>query len=151
MFVVNQAEEAFPLRPLRLGDGEFAVNGVDWDVEMLESNGCVAVWKEKGSPRLPKELKCDLFDENVPRREKEERFWEKAFGIYYDEKLIGICEKDQERCTVSTPAQASYRLFIAKRDEDSLFVVNLTTEAFPLASLRLGDDERVRSTVQSGV
>jgi hypothetical protein len=105
LFVVNQALEAFPLGPLRLGDGGFAVSGVDWGVEMLESNGCVAVWKEKGNPRLPKELKCDLFDENVPRREREERFWEKAFGIYYDEKLVDTCEKDQERCSISIPVE----------------------------------------------
>ena len=34
---------------------------------------------------------------------------------------------------------AGYSLFIVKNSEDSLFVVNLSTEPFPLAPLQLGD------------
>jgi len=141
LFVANQSPETFPLETLRLGDGEFAVSGPDWGIATLASNGCVAVWEEKGDPKLPKEFKCDLDDEQVPRRDGAERFWEKMFNVYYDGKLVGICEKNQEQCAVKSPAQPSYRLFIAKRGDDGLFVVNLTAEAFPLAPLRLGDDE----------
>jgi len=39
------------------------------------------------------------------------------------------------------PAPASYDFLIAKRGEDSLFVVNLTPVPFPLASLRLGNEK----------
>lgn len=49
---------------------------------------------------------------------------------------------------------ASYDLLIAKggnKGEDSLFVVNLTTEAFPLASLRLGDDKGAINGVDWGI
>jgi serine/threonine-protein kinase len=139
LFVANQAPEAFPLETLRLGDGEIAVSGPDWGVATLGSDGCVAVWEDKGDPKLPKGFKCDLDDEQVPRRDGAERFWEKMFNVYVDGKLVGICEKDRERCAVKSPAQPSYRLFIAKRGDDGLFVVNLTAEAFPLAPLRLGD------------
>jgi serine/threonine protein kinase len=49
---------------------------------------------------------------------------------------------------------ASYDLLIAKggnKGEDSLFVVNLTTEAFPLAPLRLGDDKGAINGVDWGI
>ena len=101
--MVNQAQAAFPLEPLRLGDGEFAVSGEDWDTQMLESNECVAVWKKKGNPRLPKELKCDLLDEDVPRRDREERFWEKTFDVYYNGRLTGTCEKENKECSIGIP------------------------------------------------
>lgn len=39
----------------------------------------------------------------------------------------------------ATPLRDAYILFIAKRGEDSLFVVNESARAFPLEALRLGD------------
>ena len=41
----------------------------------------------------------------------------------------------------ATPLQDAYTLLIAKRGEDSLFVVNESARAFPLEALRLGDGE----------
>jgi hypothetical protein len=39
----------------------------------------------------------------------------------------------------ATPVRDAYTLLIAKRGEDSLFVVNASARAFPLEALRLGD------------
>ena len=41
----------------------------------------------------------------------------------------------------ATPMREGYTLLIAKRGEDSLFVVNESARAFPLEALRLGDGE----------
>jgi serine/threonine protein kinase len=140
LFVVNQTTEAFPLALLRLGDGEGAINGTDWGVDMLERGACVAAWKDKGKPRPPDGLTCDQVGESLTRGGGD-LFWKEAFNVYYDERPVGICEKDQKECSINIPTQESYTLLIAKRDEQGLFVVNWTAEAFPLALLRLGDDE----------
>lgn len=138
--MVNLTTEAFPLGSLRLGDGKDATNGPDWGIAMLENGACVVAWKDEGDPQAPEGLTCNEVGELLTRR-KQDRFWKDEFHIYYDEELIGTCEEDQEQCSINIPTQASYRLLIAKRDEDGLFVVNLRTEAFPLEPLRLGDGE----------
>jgi hypothetical protein len=45
----------------------------------------------------------------------------------------------------------SYELLIATRGEDSLFVVNQTAAAFPLAPLSLGNDEGAIDGVEWGI
>jgi hypothetical protein len=140
LFVVNQTTEAFPLALLRLSNDTGAINGADWGIDALATGVCVAAWRDEGDPKPPQELTCDPVGTRLTRG-KQDLFWKEAFTVYYDEQPIGICEKEQRECSVSIPTQPSYHLLIAKRAEEGLFVVNWTTEALPLAPLRLGDDE----------
>jgi hypothetical protein len=139
LFVVNWAAEAFPLAPLRLGDGTGAINGTDWGIELLGSSACVAAWRDKGEPRPPRGQTCDPIGERLTRGGRD-LFWKETFDVYYGEEWVGICEKEQQECSISIPTGASYHILIAKRDEEGMFVVNRTAEAFPLEPLRLGDD-----------
>ena len=140
LFVVNQTTEAFPLALLRLSNDTGAINGADWGIDALATGVCVAAWRDEGDPKPPQELTCDPVGTRLTRG-KQDLFWKEAFNVYSDEQPIGICEKEQRECSVGIPTQPSYHLLIAKRAEEGLFVVNWTTEAVPLAPLRLGDDE----------
>lgn len=142
LFVVNQGEIAFPLFALRLGEGDGRVAGAEWGLSALAPGECVTVWKDDKKPKAP-DVTCN---EVGPRltREKKERFWKSAFSVYFDETWVANCDSNQ--CTVSisgeTPdaavvAATSFELLLAKRGEDSLFVVNQGTAAFPLSALRL--------------
>ncbi len=99
LFVVNQTAEAFPLGPLRLGDGAGAINGPEWEIELLESGACVAAWKDSGNPKPPK-VECVEVGKHLTRPD-EEIFWQDEFNIYYNEQLVGICDRNQ--CSVSIP------------------------------------------------
>jgi len=50
-------------------------------------------------------------------------------------------EPTATKAPTATPLREAYTLLIAKRGEDSLFVVNESARAFPLEALRLGDGE----------
>lgn len=141
LFVVNRTTEAFPLVWLRLGDGNNAVYGAEWGIETLESDACVAVWKDKGDPQPPDGLTCDQVGERLTRGGRD-IFWKEDFNFYYAEELIVACEKEQSEYAFTIPIQASNRLLlIARRGDDGLFVVNWAMENFSLASLRLGEEE----------
>ena len=103
LFVTNQGSLVVPVEHYRLGDGEAAVWGEDWDVEELRQDDCVAVWKEKGDPKFPPGFKCSLVDANVPRRDGEDRFWQDAFGVYVDGVQVGVCQEQQTECFVHVP------------------------------------------------
>jgi hypothetical protein len=98
LFVVNQSAEPFPLAPLRLGDDAGTVSGTEWKVELLDSGACVAVWKEGNAK--PAGAACTEVGEHLTRPRKE-RFWDKAFNVYYNENLIGPCDNDP--CSLSIP------------------------------------------------
>jgi serine/threonine protein kinase len=141
LFVINQTAAAFPLTLLRLSNDQGTVNGTDWGIEMLENGACTAALTDGADiRRIEKKLACDRVGEPLVH-DKSDPFWKETFYIYYGEDPVGVCNKDRKECSVSVLTRTSYHLLIAKRGEESLFVVNLTTEAFPLAPLRLGDDE----------
>jgi hypothetical protein len=156
LFVVNQGELPFPLAPLRLGEGDGAINGTEWSVPVLLPGECVTAWKEGKNPRPPA-ITCN---EVGPRltREPKERFWKSTFGVYYNEAWIANC--DSELCAFSIPVEpqgvvavtaTEFKLLIAKHGEDSLFVINQSDSAFPLAPLRLGDGDGAINGAEWGI
>jgi serine/threonine protein kinase len=140
LFVVNQTTEAFPLALLRLSNERGQVSGIDWGVDSLAADACVAAWRDEGDPRPPNNVNCDPAGEHLAYS-KEYLLWRETFNVYYGEQLVGICDKNQNECVVSIPTQPSYYLLVARRADEGLFIVNWTTEALPLAPLRLGNDK----------
>lgn len=100
LFVVNLAAEAFPLEPLRLGDGAGAIDGAEWGIAALEQDDCVTAWKDSGNPRPPRGLKCNQVGERLTR-DGPDRFWKSAFNVYYAGELVDTCA--QEECTIRIP------------------------------------------------
>jgi serine/threonine protein kinase len=98
LFVVNSTTDAFPLTQLRLGDGDGAVRGSDWGVELLDNRACVAIWKDKGKPKAPDDVNCTQVGSDLTRGGKD-IFWKDEFYVYYGEVLVEICRED--RCIVA--------------------------------------------------
>lgn len=94
LFVVNQSTEAFPLEPLRLGDGDGAIDGEDWDIDTLQNGECVTAWKDSGNPRPPRGVNCNQVGERLTR-DGSARFWKDAFNVYYAGELIATCTSDE--------------------------------------------------------
>lgn len=138
LFVINQTGQVLPLAPLQLGDGAGQVGSADWGVAALNPGDCVTVWKDKGEPRLPDRVQCNQVG-NVPIRTKSNVFWEQSFYVYYDGAAVGGCDKEQDECPIHISARPGYTLHIAKRGEESLFVLNMSAQALALAPLALGD------------
>ncbi len=142
MFLCNQAPAAFPLMPLRLSDGKEAIYGTDWHTEthLLESGACVAAWKKEGSPLPPDGLPEPVGERLL--RDNRGRFWKDEFPIYYSGVQIATCGKEQSECSILVPAPASDELlFIVRRNDDGLFVINWMMEEFELPGLRLGSSD----------
>jgi hypothetical protein len=97
LFIINQTADAFPLAPLRLGDGAGAISGTEWGLELLENEACVTAWEDKGKP-TPPNVNCREVGPRLTRAGKD-RFWRGAFNIYYQEQLIDVC--DDNRCPIS--------------------------------------------------
>jgi hypothetical protein len=99
LFVINQSTRAFPLVPLRLGEGDGAINGAEWGVLLLLPGECVTAWKDGGKPKAP-DVACHEVGPRVVR-EPRERFWKSTFGVYYNEAWIANC--DSEYCAFRIP------------------------------------------------
>jgi serine/threonine protein kinase len=99
LLVVNQGDGAFPLAPLRLGEGEGAISGAEWDVEALEPGQCVAAWKDGGNPQLP-DVECELLGARLTR-DGPKRFWKSAFKVFYGQRAEFVC--GSERCPITIP------------------------------------------------
>jgi hypothetical protein len=99
LFVVNRSEVDFPLEPLEIKGGSGEVAGEEWEVEFLEEDECVAVWKDSGKPKPPRNLECDLVGERL-ERDGSEKFWTAEYEVFYDEKRVAECEKFWEECEV---------------------------------------------------
>jgi len=99
LFVVNQTVEPFPLALLRVGDEAGAINGTEWNLELLDSGACVTAWADGGNPKPPK-VTCTEVGQRLTRP-RGERFWQKAFNVYYQEQLVGVCDRNQ--CSISIP------------------------------------------------
>ncbi len=97
LFIVNESKQAFPLEPLRLGDGSDAIHGSDWDVEALRPGECVTAWKAGGKPQAPS-ISCKQVGRRLTRS-GDHRFWQSAFNIYYQGERIGKCAEAQ--CTIT--------------------------------------------------
>ena len=145
--VVNiTADYAFPLAPLRLGSGSGAIPGPEWGIESLQPGQCVTVWRAGAGPQAP-DVSCEPVGARVTRGANA-GFNPLSVAVYYQDKLIDTCQS--ERCMVQilltapesiTTAPRSYELLIAKKKDDSLFVVNQSGEAFPLSLLSLGEGD----------
>jgi len=92
LFVINQGEVAFPLAPLRLGEGQGSVAGQEWGVDTLEPGQCVAVWSKADNPQSPA-VDCTLVGTPLTRGNAN-RFWTSAFKIRYGQQLETVCESD---------------------------------------------------------
>lgn len=149
LFVINQSNSSFPLDLLELGEGEGRISGTEWGIPALLPGECVTAWKDVEKSKAPDDITCT---EVGPRltREKKERFWKSAFGIYYSEIWNANCESDQ--CPINIPGElpetavitaTEFELLIATRGEDSLFVINQSEHTFPLDRLQLGDEDGV--------
>jgi serine/threonine protein kinase len=150
LFVVNQTTEAFPLALLRLSNERGQVSGTDWGVDSLAADACVAAWRDERDPKPPNDVNCDPAGERLAYS-KENLLWKEAFNVYYGEQLVGICDKNQNECVVSIPTQPSYYLLVARRADEGLFIINWTTEALPLAPLRLGNDKGAVDGTEWGI
>jgi serine/threonine protein kinase len=139
LFVINGTAQNLPLTLLQLGDGAGQVDGADWGVPALSPGDCVVAWGDKGEPRLPDKVECNQVG-NVLIRSKPAIFWEQLFYVYYDGEAFGGCDKGEKECPVHISTGAGYTLHIAKRGEESLFVLNLSPVDLALSPLQLGDD-----------
>ncbi len=101
LFLVNQGDEAFPMGPLLLGEGDGAIMGVDWGLDELAPGECVTVWKDKGNPKAP-DVACVEVGEQL-ERSGPDRFWRSTFEVFYNDELVATCDKEQTECEVSIP------------------------------------------------
>lgn len=98
LFLANQTNSAFRLAGLRLGDGEGAVSGVEWEVVSLAPGECVTVWKQQGRAQEP-DIDCEIVGARVIRHSRDV-FWNQPFPVYYRESLLGSCNAD---CNLTLP------------------------------------------------
>jgi serine/threonine protein kinase len=99
LLVVNQGDGAFPLAPLRLGEGEGTISGTEWGVDALEPGQCVAAWKDGGNPELP-DVECELLGADLTR-DGPRRFWKSTFKVFYGQRAEFVC--NSERCLMTIP------------------------------------------------
>jgi len=102
LFVVNQGDSAFPLAPLRLGEGDGAITGAEWGIETLGPGQCVTAWKDTGKKQKVPDVACELVGQRLTR-EGRERFWKSSFDVFYG----GISQRrcDSDRCTITIRVQ----------------------------------------------
>jgi hypothetical protein len=164
--MVNQAEEAFPLTALSLGNERAMIAGTDWDLTTLSPGACVGVWQSEGdkedededdedddderSFKISKDADCNLVGERLVTNSK---FWEHTFTIYYEELQLGTCEKKDKQCTLITSPAAgqsstsdialpvSYHLHFYKEGKESVVMVNQAEDAFPLTGLHISNEK----------
>lgn len=100
LFVVNEGETVFPLSSLRLGEGQGAINGPEWGVDVLEPGECVAAWKDGGNPQSP-DVECTLLGARLTR-DGPRRFWKSTFTVFYGQQAEFTCSS--ERCALTIPS-----------------------------------------------
>jgi len=101
VILTNLSNVAFPLEPLRIeGNKNRGLNGSAWGLTSLGSHLCVGAWKDNGNKTkydLPDSSGCTKTEKNVTFK-KGQWFGEDAFDVYYNNKLIGTCGKDDTIC-----------------------------------------------------
>jgi hypothetical protein len=98
LFLANQANSAFRLAGLQLGEGEGAVRGVEWEVVSLAPGECVTVWKQQGRPQEP-DIDCEIVGARVIRHSRDV-FWNQPFPVYFRDALLGTCNNG---CSLTLP------------------------------------------------
>jgi serine/threonine protein kinase len=102
LFVINQGNSAFPLAPLRLGEGDGAINGAEWGIETLGPGQCVTAWKDTGKNLKVPDVTCERIGPQLTRTGRE-RFWKSSFDVFYDQERQRRCDSD--RCAITIRAQ----------------------------------------------
>jgi hypothetical protein len=144
LFVVNvTAGYAVPLAPLQLGSGSGAIQGDEWGIELLQPGQCVTVWRTGGSSQAP-DISCEPVGTQVKRGDNA-GFDPLSVPVYYQNEQVSTCEAKRCLVQILLNAPPSYLLLIAKNKDDSLFVVNQSSEDFPLSLLSLGEGKNAIS------
>jgi serine/threonine protein kinase len=99
LFLVNVGEAAFPLAPLRLGDGSGAISGADWGADLLQRGSCVTAWQNQDAP-TPANVTCVEVGGRL-QRSNGDRFWDEDFTVYYSNQPIGVCPQAFPECLVT--------------------------------------------------
>lgn len=99
LFLVNVGDAPFPLAPLRLGDGEGAISGADWETDLLQRGSCVTAWQDENAV-TPANVTCVEVGGRLERG-GDGRFWNEDFTVYYSNQPIGICPQDFSECLVT--------------------------------------------------
>jgi serine/threonine protein kinase len=103
LVIVNWTPQPFPLVPLRLGNEDGEVDGVEWGVDMLENSSCVEIIEDRKNDeedlRAPANVTCYLVGAK-PTRKGKARFWESTFLVYYNQVVVGTCVADEAQCLV---------------------------------------------------
>jgi len=100
LHITNRTQsKALTLAPLRVGDGEGAIEGSEWGIDFLPPGACVSAWKDRGE-REDADVDCDEVGRKLTR-EKSQRFWGKDFNVYYNGVLLGECNKN--KCSFRIP------------------------------------------------
>jgi serine/threonine protein kinase len=103
-FVVNIGERDFPLPLLELKNKDEGVSGEEWEIEFLESEECVAVWKEEGQPEPPQDLECDLVGKRLEIKGPK-KFWTGKFDVYFKGDKIAVCDPQRRPCRILLPGE----------------------------------------------
>jgi serine/threonine-protein kinase len=107
LFVVNLGADDLPLAMIRFGDNsdeddddDRQLSGDEWGLEVLRPGQCVTVWKEEGSPRAPEGIDCEIVGERIERSGRD-KFWDAAYEVYFAERQVGECRKNDDRCEIT--------------------------------------------------
>jgi serine/threonine protein kinase len=99
LFLVNVGDAPFPLAPLRLGDGDGAISGSDWEAGLLQRGSCVTAWQDEAAT-TPTTVTCVEVGGRL-ERSNGDRFWDEDFTVYYSNQPIGVCPQDFPECLVT--------------------------------------------------
>jgi hypothetical protein len=99
LVLINDTGSTLPLSPLRLGEGDGAVQGTDWSIPELASGSCAAVWRDKGEVDAP-EGECAQLAPPVVR-DRRGRFWLHDFAIFYGEEHVASCPRSADECPIT--------------------------------------------------
>lgn len=94
LVLINKSDGPFYLLPLRLGKGDAAIEGQDWEVSFLEPDECVVAVKTTGNPELP-DVECRQVGKRL-RYQPSSIFWDKDFDVFYNEEKWGKCKQDKK-------------------------------------------------------
>jgi hypothetical protein len=101
MIVANNGEENVPIRPLQLGTRRDAIPGAAWGVDDLEPGDCLVALRLTRRPRVPSETGCRVT--GVLEGSPDANLWNKDFEVFFNDQLVGVCEKDEDTCRIQIP------------------------------------------------
>jgi hypothetical protein len=101
LIVANNGEQDFPLAPLQLGDDVDAIPGFAWGIDDLEPGDCVVAMKANRRPNFPNDPGCAIL--GVLEGHPSAAFWDRSFGVYYENERVGECPKNEDTCILQIP------------------------------------------------